>query len=357
MADNANTEPNAGEKAIADGRLEVNVGGGSTSTFDAGGKAVTKSSAGVMLDVDREGTERAGIGDAPELDEETLKDLEADGSAEKDATDETADKGDEEPKDGEDKKEGTDEAAPYEPLPDFDPENEEVAAAYDARFLKDDGDDGQALNVEAIADEIRANMAKEGEARSERPNEGTYKWLRTKLGITRDMVDNHIEGEKAKYLQQKAALDEVTGGEEAWKAKLAWASTKEDGSQGGYTKEQVARFNAAMKEGGAAAAEQIELLNERYAKANGGTTTATPKPATKSGVGLQRRSATPAKTTQGAANAGSTAGPKPFANKADYDKELANVSHLKQGPERDAKHKELRARLAASPWWRQGQAG
>ncbi|MDG4856424.1 hypothetical protein [Mesorhizobium sp. WSM4982] len=354
-ADTAKT-PSAGEQAIADGRLEVNVGGGNTSVLDAGGKASTKPSAGVMLDVAAgEGAERAGIGDAPELDDETLKDLEKDGEeGEGEKAGEDPDKGDE------DTKEGADEAAAYEPLPEFDPENEEVAAAYDSRFLKDDGEDGQALNTEAIADEIRANMAKPEGERSERPNEGTYKWLRSKLGITRDMVDAHIEGEKAKYLQQKAALDEVTGGEEAWKAKLAWASTKEDGTQGGYTKEQVARFNAAMKEGGAAAAEQIELLNERYARANpdakANQGAAPAKPAAKQGVGLnQRRPASPAKSTQGAANGGSNAGPKPFKDASEHQKELAALSHLKQGPEREAKHKELRARLAASPWWRNGQ--
>jgi hypothetical protein len=344
MADTekTSTEPSAGEKAIADGRLEVGSGGGITSSLDKGGKPVTKSSDGIMLDVSDEGTEQQGINaHSTELETEDLTD---EGKA-KDGEETGEDKPKE---DGE----ATGDDKPYEPLPDFDPANEEVAAKYDERFLSSDEEGAQVLNTAAIADEIRANMAK-AEGATERPNEGTYKWLKEKLGITRDMVDAHIEGEKAKFVQAKEAMDAVTGGEEVWAQKLAWASSK-DGKPGGYTKEQVDRFNAAMAKGGAEAAEQIELLNERYAKANPGTAT----PAKKPGIGV-RRPASPAKSATTGANTQSGGAPsaKPFPDKAAYDKELATIRAMKPGAEQDAKHRELRARTAVSPWWKAQQKG
>lgn len=343
MADNEKTEPSAGEKAIADGRLEVGSGGGTTSSLDQGGKPVVKSSDGVMLDVSDEGSEQQGI-NAHHTALET-EDLTEEGKA---GAEEKAEGGEDDKKEaleGEDK--------PYEPLPEFDPANEEVAAKYDERFLSEDAEGAQVLNTAAIADEIRANMAK-AEGATERPNEGTYKWLKEKLGITRDMVDSHIDGEKAKYVQAKAAMDEVTGGEEVWAKKLAWASTQADGKQGGYTKEQVARYNEAMAKGGQEAAEQIELLNERYAKANGGTAVASAKP----GVGV-RRPASPAKTATAGANTQSGGAPavKPFATKEDYNKELATIRAMKPGAEQEAKHRELRARTAVSPWWKAQNKG
>ncbi|RWP84737.1 MAG: hypothetical protein EOR11_19955 [Mesorhizobium sp.] len=349
MADEK-TEPSAGEKAIADGRLEVSSGGGVSSSLEQGGKAVTTSTDGVMLDVSDEGTEQQGLNAH---------------HTELEVADETTEAGDEEKKAPEEDDKPTDEAATYEPLPDFDPASEEVTAKYDERFLTEhtdeaDGSKSVVLNREAIADEIRANMAK-AEGATERPNEGTYKYLKEKLGITRDLVDAAIEGEKAKFTQAKAAMDEVTGGEEAWSAKIAWASTSKaaDGKDiiGGYSKEQVARFNAAMKEGGEAAREQIELLNERYAKAN--PTTATTQPVKKApGIGVQRRPASPEKSTSSGANTlGGAGAVKPFATKDDYNKELANVRAMKSGAEQDAKHRELRARTAVSPWWKAQQQG
>lgn len=359
MADEKKTEPSAGEKAIADGRLEVATGSGNTTSLEQGGKPVSKSSDGVMLDMSGEGSEQQGINahHTTELETEDLTDEGKDAT-----TDETKAEGDEA---GDKKAEGSEQDAgpTADPLPDYDPANAEVAAKYDERFLTEhtdeaDGSKSVVLNREAIADEIRANMAK-AEGATERPNEGTYKYLKDKLGITRDLVDAAIEGEKAKFTQAKAAMDEVTGGEEAWKAKLAWASTTTgtDGKDilGGYTKAQVDRFNAAMKEGGEAAREQIELLNERYAKANPGAATAKAAPA-KPGIGV-RRPASPAKSATTGANTQSGGAPsaKPFANQGEYNKELASIRAMKPGAEQDAKHRELRARTAVSPWFKAQQ--
>lgn len=367
MADEKKTEPSAGEKAIADGRLEVGSGGGITSSLDQGGKPVTKSSDGVMFDVSDEGTEQQGINaHHTALETEDLTE-EGKATAEEKTEGEGEKAGDEEKGEAEDKK-ADEEATAYEPLPDYDPASEEVTAKYDERFLTEhvdeaDGSKSVVLNREAIADEIRANMAK-AEGASERPNEGTYKYLKDKLGITKDLVDAAIEGEKAKFTAAKQAMDEVTGGEEAWNAKLAWASTSKDKDGkdiiGGYTKEQVARFNAAMKEGGEAAREQIELLNERYAKANPGKGAAAIAIEKKiPGIGVQqRRPASPAKsTTSGANTLGGAGAVKPFDTKEDYNKELANVRAMRPGAEQDAKHRELRARTQVSPWWKAQQRG
>jgi hypothetical protein len=354
MAGEQENTPSAGEKAIADGRLEVGTGSGTTTSLDAGGKPVTKSSDGIMLDVSDEGTEQQGINAHTGTELETADETEG---AEGEGDGEEAKGADDKPTTDEESEGEAGEAKPYEPLPDYDPANEEVAAQYDTRFLSEDAEGGQVLNTAAIADEIRANMAKP-EGATERPNEGTYKWLKDKLGITRDMVDSHIEGEKAKFLQNKAAMDEVTGGEEVWNKKLAWASTQADGKPGGYTKEQVARFNEAMKKGGADAAEQIELLNERYAKATG-STAGKSATATKPGIGVQRRPASPAKSATTGANTQSGGAPsaKPFANKAEYDKELAAIRTMKPGAEQEAKHRELRARTAVSPWFKAQSRG
>lgn len=340
-----------GKKPTIDpSRLDLSLGDGQTSSVEAGGVPSTVSSAAVTMDFNADGTtERPGIG---ELDDDAKEKEAPEGT--KEAVEGEAEKTAE--GDGE-KAETTEEGSEtaYEPLPDYTPE---TVAAYDERFIKVDGE-SQELNIEAIADEIRANMAKPEGERTERPNEGTYKYLKDKLGLPASVIDNHIEGEKLKHERNLAAYNEVTGGPEAWAAKLAWAGKQADGTPGGYTKAQVDAFNAGIKAGGQAAAEQIELMNARAEKAGvklpevKKTVEAEKTPAT---IGLQkpRRAASPAQTAAagGTTNSGGVAA-KPFANAEEHRAAMAEVRTLPRG-EQDAAVTKLRARLVVSPWWSKG---
>jgi hypothetical protein len=326
-------------------RLDLSIGGGDTDIVE-NGKARSKPNDGMSMDFNNDGTtELTGIGEGIKEGEETGDDVAGDTEA-GDETNPEEKAGDEEA-----------EEVAYEPLPDY---TEETAEAYKERFLKTT-DEGVEINRDAIEAEIRANMAKPEGERTERPNEGTYKFLKEELGIPRSMVDDHIEGEKAKAAQITAAFEEATGGLEVWNAKLAWAGSKVvDGKAvpGGYTKAQVDAFNEGMKKGGQAAAEQIELMNARFAKANPDattTTTTTPNKTPAPEVGLKkRRAASPTASASGGGTATAATGPKPFADRNEHQKAMADIRNLPQA-QQEAEHQKVRARLAASPWWRNGK--
>jgi hypothetical protein len=336
-----------GKPAVDPSRFEASIGGGTTSSVEDG-KATTKKSDGLSMEFDKDGAgELTGIGDG----EDTEKAKEKPQDGEEGTEDKT------EPAKEETSEEASD--APYEPLPDY---TEETAAAYDERFIKK-SDDGEELNFDAIEAEIRANMAK-AEGATERPNEGTYKFLKAKFGITKGVVDDHIEGKKLQAAEITKAFHEVTGGQDVWNDKLAWASSK-DGKPGGYTKAQVDAFNAAMAKGGEAAAEQIELMNARFAKANPeykapGSDAALVEKIKREGpsaIGIKRRDASPKATAAEGAktqNSGGSTGAKPFANATEHREAMANIRKLPQA-QQETEHLKVRARLAVSPWWRKGK--
>jgi hypothetical protein len=144
-------------------------------------------------------------------------------------------------------------------LADFDPDNEEVVSAYDARYSKDDG----TFNEETLSKEFWANQ----EAGNEGLNEGTYAWL-AKRGISKEfarqveaaLVTQH-QANVNKVSKDDMALFDLAGGPENLKAALDWGKT------GGYDKAAQDRFNKVMAgKDTEAKKEAVELLLSRHGK-------------------------------------------------------------------------------------------
>lgn len=125
--------------------------------------------------------------------------------------------------------------------------------------------------------------------------EDTYKALQTK-GLSKEVVDAYIEGQKALADNKAQKLLNYVGGEEAYNGLIAWAKTN-------YSKEQATAFDTALFSGNEAAVqEQIDLLNYRMSKS-----------------GVTR--------IDGTSSSG-TSGLKPFASKAEWQ---TAVSHQHYG--------------------------
>lgn len=187
-------------------------------------------------------------------------DKEADGDAA--ATEEDA--GDDETAEDDSHEEAGDEGA-HEPLPEYDPQNEEVAAQYEARYIKD----GK-LNQETISKEFWAAFAK-ADAKDRKPfghlPDGTYKFLEEVTGLDRQGI-NDVESALVAQAEARAnsqyteVIDKLPGGRSLYERALEW------GRKGGYTKEQQERYNSARAKGGEDFSEAAELLVERYRRAN-----------------------------------------------------------------------------------------
>lgn len=322
MADEKNASP-------TEGRVEVGYVPDTQSSVElrSGEKPVVTNTAnteaGLEFDLDGEGTTATGV--------PGLKD------------------GEEAPE-GSDKPEGTEEAttgeAPEESaeapedLGAWDPDNAEVATKFDERYFAKDGSE---LNMAAFSSEVAANAAKEDGT----PvlNEGTYGWLKDRMGVSKEAVDKIIAGQVALGAQNEDAFYKTVGGKEVYASKLDWAKRV-------YTAEQKARFNAAIDAGGDAAQEALELLNARWEKA-GNKAPATKQEGAEEEPAKRRpglpakRAASPAKSTA-AAPGGTAAAAAPFASADEHRKAMAEA--MKSG---DKSAMELvRKRLLASPWFR-----
>lgn len=146
-----------------------------------------------------------------------------------------------------------------EPLPDYD-DSDEARAKYEAAYFKDDGE----LNLQRLNDEFYASLEKAGGDISKAGvSEGTRKFLKAITGISeaglRDIEVSLYERNKA---QAEAVFSKV-GGKEAVQEAVKWATEGK-----GYTPEQVARYERAMKSGGEDRDDALELLMDRYTKAN-----------------------------------------------------------------------------------------
>lgn len=109
------------------------------------------------------------------------------------------------------------------------------------------------LDVDALNAEIREN----GELSDE-----TYESFE-ESGITRDMVDGYIEGQKALANQLRADLEKAAGADsKQFDSMLDWA-------EDGLDADEIEAFNAAMDQGGAAAKMAARSLKAAYVEANG----------------------------------------------------------------------------------------
>lgn len=318
MTDNAEKKPSM--------ELETVVGSGSSTSGDFGKTDTTvvtsATSQGAGVDFNGDGTvSRTGLGAEVEQD---LKDLEEDEGDELQTDTEGAE--------GDDTgTEGTEgdglEAEEGEP---FDAEDPASIKAFDEKYLKPDG---SGLNLQSFEAEVKANVEKGVWD----VNKSTRSYL-SSMGIDGPLIDNYMEGMKARAANNESAFLEVVGGKEAFDTKLAWGKAN-------FTPAQKKRYNDAMAKGGEEAAEQLELLNTRYSQANPG---AAAKSNTKR-IGF-KRPASPQRDATLNTSAKASGGSKvePFAN-AEAHRVAMNEAATSNDPK---KMEEVRSRLRASPWFK-----
>lgn len=143
-----------------------------------------------------------------------------------------------------------------EDLGDYTPDDPEVTAKFDARYFTEEGK----LNTSALEAEWFTNAPKDGGPK--KLNEGTYKYLEERLGLSRELVDGYGQGLEALQEKRDVEFYAGAGGKDRFDAALQW------GREGGYTKEQQARFNAMLAKGGQDAEDARDALMGRYSRAN-----------------------------------------------------------------------------------------
>lgn len=122
-------------------------------------------------------------------------------------------------------------------------------------------------------------------------SEDTYKALEAK-GLSKDIVDNYIEGQKSLAESKAQKLLDYVGGTEEYNSLVAWAKLN-------YTQEQAEAFDNALYSGNESKVqEQIDLLNYRMSK-------------------------TVVNRVSGTSSSG-TSGLKPFTDKGDWQKAVSN---------------------------------
>lgn len=307
----------------------------SSATIGEDGKVASREelSDGMAMDFERDGSVRQRGGEPDESGSETT-----------DADAGDTDASDEAPADG--LGDGDEEVVD---LPEYDPENAEVAEAYEKHFVKE-VNGKPTLDIDgALGDEVYRNSQKEGG----KPvlNDGTYAWLQDTFGVSREDADRHIAGRIALAQQQEQAFysNERVGGKDRWEAVLKWGSEN-------YKPEQKAKFNAALKAGGEEALEAIELLNARADK--GGfkfvpgkegeekkELNKTPEAAKKLGL-KTRRPVSPEKT------AGSSEPPRGGKAMGGFEDNNEYLAALKAAKGDQAKENEVRKKLMASTFWK-----
>lgn len=168
-------------------------------------------------------------------------------------------------------------------------------------------------------------------------NEGTYAYLED-LGIPRDRVQDHLEGLVAKRTAAEAAFySAIPGGKEGFEAALAWGRET-------YTDAQREAFNAARDKGGQEAADAVEALMARFARANPNVL---PKTDPAGRTLRDRRRASPNRVVAAAPGGeGGGSAAKGYANEAEYH------ADLKAAAKDPKKLEETRVRLRASAFFR-----
>ncbi len=308
----------------ANPRLAINTGvqDSATAAFNADGTVdqyTSKESVGVSFNADGT-TSRTDLRDADDIEAEVDASLNEEEGGDKET-----------PKDGD----TTEEGGEFD-LPDFDGDNEEVFTQYKERYVSEGGE----LNFEAFNKSFYQSIASGAEKPDINPNERAF--VKKQLGVSDAAIDTYLAGVADKAKAADAALysrfDTDAGkGKEAFEAAYAWATSPE----GGYSKEQRARFNEAIKAGGTALEDQLDLLKTRYAASKGGQQE---QPV----VRKEKRKASPEASATTSTPSGTPA-VEPYKDLQEYSKAMAAAS-----AKNDRKAmQEVEARLKASPkLWR-----
>ena len=105
--------------------------------------------------------------------------------------------------------------------------------------------------------EFSAEFAEKGELSPE-----SYDKLQ-KAGIPKDMVDQYIEGQRARATQYDSTIKSEVGGDDKYTEMVTWAASN-------MTPEEITAFNTAVSSGDINQARLAVLgLSAQYAKANG----------------------------------------------------------------------------------------
>lgn len=212
----------------AEGGISLDVGGGEEDVKQTGGE-------GASLEFDRK--------TPPEADStEPSADTEADEAAPETDTDRS---------EGED-----DEDSDPQSFEDLGEYKAEDAEKWDKTYTKEGG----LLNTDRLSSEWWAN--KKDADTAGKLHEGTYRYLEGK-GFAREDVDAIGAALEAQAETIQSGLAERAGGADALANAIKW------GREGGYSKDQIARFNKAMSSNKLdLMQEAVDLLAMRYAKAN-----------------------------------------------------------------------------------------
>lgn len=208
----------------------------------------------------------------------------------------------------------------------FDAAKPESVEAYTKAFI---GKDGKGVNMANLTADWQKNMkvdAKTG-AISGGLSENTYKFLESQ-GLDRATVQAVEAGQVARLTADRAEHFNLAGGQEKYEGAIKWAKA------GGYDAAGAAKFNSDIAQGGASRKDAIDLLMQRFTKAN-------PTP----------RKVSPTRTTADAANAGGgdgAGGIKGYANHAEYQVDLRKARATNDQALLDT----ARARLQASDWFK-----
>ncbi|WP_298951545.1 hypothetical protein [uncultured Methylobacterium sp.] len=205
-------------------------------------------------------------------------------------------------------------------LPDYDPDNEGVRAAYDKKFFTEAG----TVNLPALSGEFFANAAKDKDGKGGL-NEGTYAYLQDTLGLDKAAVQEIERGQMALREQANTAFyGKIEGGKERYEKAIAWAVG------GGYSEAQRAAYNEAQTKGGAAFEDAVDALMSRFGRASGDTG----KPQRRGPP--TRRPSSPQRDVTAGSRAGG--GDGPAMSQAEYGKQwgaaLAAVSEARKTGDR-----------------------
>lgn len=207
------------------------------------------------------------------------------------------------------------------PLPAFKADDEAVVKQYDGRYTTEEG---KAINMANLSADWWASV-KDGKLEDGKLPDGAYDYLQHRFGLTKDDVKDIERGRVADIRSQQAALVTRAGGVDQLGAALKW------GREGGYTKDQLAAYNAAA--GGSdreKANDAVDLLMARFEKS-------------------KRASANPKVTTAtGAATSGGKGQSNVYGSKADWlaDRKAAGNDMTKQ----QAVSNKFRRSPGASGW-------
>lgn len=296
--------------------VEIDTGTtGRVATFNEGTGTTDKADRGLTLDLSGDGVEE-------------VNPLEGSPGAGEDAP----------PQEGDDKPEDTAEAASeegdgdYEPLPDYDPSNAEIAAAYDKRFVN--AEDGS-VNLQAFSTEWYARRAK-GEKGFP---EGTYAYIKEFHGLSKQAADDIAEGLAAQAEKRTDTFYTAVGGEETYEAAVVWGAKA-------YTEEQKAKYNALRDKGGPDFETEVLALVARYKTANPTATNTTTTTTARQPLQARRPANAKVDATAGRPSSG-TGSPtaEPYSDKGAWQ------ADLKAAGADPKKLAEVRKRLAASPFY------